>query len=254
MLIRAPSGDSCTCTLLRSRCRTEAAPPSLALARSGSMRSGSMRRGLLRSRLNNEGQDCSIPCNSEQGLCTFCGHGGACCEYGHNSSPPECGSGSLGCTSKLCCTALKAAYRIQASAPSPNAEPPIAPEALSVQLSPALIAGISVGATLGCVLLVALVAACIIWGMRQGQHVQKLSMELKQLKRALPKRSRRKPEDKSLVRGTLVGGSPSPSSPSPPLLLPSLLKCHSFDPRLGSSTPRPHQHHRPRRRHRMARL
>ena len=226
------------------------------------MRSGSMRRGLLRSRLNNEGQDCSIPCNSEQGLCTFCGHGGACCEYGHNSSPPECGSGSLGCTSKLCCTALKAAYRIQASAPSPNAEPPIAPEALSVQLSPALIAGISVGATLGCVLLVALVAACIIWGMRQGQHVQKLSMELKQLKRALPKRSRRKPEDKSLVRGTLVGGSPSPSSPSPPspsspsppLLLPSLLKCHSFDPRLGSSTPRPHQHHRPRRRHRMARL
>ena len=55
--------------------------------------------------LMNAGLDCWNGCNMMQGSCPgFCGSQGACCSMNFAGSPPECGSGSLGCQGGHCCT------------------------------------------------------------------------------------------------------------------------------------------------------
>ena len=80
-----------------------------------------------------EGRECWESCGNRQGNCPgFCGVHGACCRRDFEDSPPECGSGTLGCTDGHCCTRPPVfppdAPPNPPPPPSPPSPPPPPPE------------------------------------------------------------------------------------------------------------------------------
>ena len=80
-----------------------------------------------------EGRECWESCGNRQGNCPgFCGVHGACCRRDFEDSPPECGSGTLGCTDGHRCTRPPVfppdAPPNPPSPPSPPSPPPPPPE------------------------------------------------------------------------------------------------------------------------------